>query len=282
MVVIAGSRSGEVIDLAPGQEVIIGRDSPAHLIIADRTVSRSHARVYRRDDEVRVQDLGSRNGTFVCNVRISEQRLEPGDHIQIGGLNVIRFDRGDALEVQYHQSLAKAAVIDPVSRVFNRRHLDERLQAEVSVARRSKAPLSLLIIDIDGFKRLNDEHGHPFGDRVLAALGGLLRSTVRREDTVARIGGDEFVVVARSTPLESACQLAERIRARVEGADCHEGDRRVPLGVSIGVAQLAPDAGATALLEMADRAAYAAKRGGRNRVVALGEDGSPALLAIRT
>lgn len=163
----------------------------------------------------------------------------------------------------------QAAFIDPVTGLFNRRHLDEALETAAAAARRRGMPLTVLMLDIDAFKPVNDRFGHACGDRALRAIGAWLSANVRSIDLVARYGGDEIVVVMPETNLATARHVAERLR-RLIGANPVPG---LPLGetgrltVSIGVAALdARDVDGAALLARADAALYAAKRAGRNRV----------------
>jgi diguanylate cyclase (GGDEF)-like protein len=168
--------------------------------------------------------------------------------------------------------LEQETITDHLTGVYNRRYLDRRLDEEFARARRHVQPLSVLLIDIDGFKQVNDRHGHATGDLALGHVGRLLLGTARSTDVVARYGGDELMVIAPSTPPSQALVLAERVRRRLE-AEPLQIDRAadehltVPLTVSVGVAALEWDmAGPAQLLEAADRALYRAKAGGRNRV----------------
>ncbi len=156
---------------------------------------------------------------------------------------------------------------DALTQVMNRRALMSRLSAEVDRARRYDSPLSLLMIDLDHFKQVNDTHGHLIGDEVLRETAALLQRTIRSVDVVARYGGEEFVVVLPETPLAGAVRFAERIRALIEQQEF--GSLRVKCSVSIGVA-LFPDAGVDSvddLLLRSDAALYRAKAEGRNRVM---------------
>ncbi len=154
---------------------------------------------------------------------------------------------------------------DPLTGVFNRRALSERLEEELERARRHDQPLALLMLDIDHFKTINDRFGHQMGDRVLVELGRCLRRQVRRIDFVARYGGEEFVILLPQTDLGGACRFAERLRRDI-GALTVEGLAE-PLSVSIGVTARQARDTADDLLKRADDALYAAKRAGRNRVI---------------
>jgi diguanylate cyclase (GGDEF)-like protein len=155
---------------------------------------------------------------------------------------------------------------DPLTGVQNRLAMETALKREIDLARRQRAPLSMLIIDADHFKRFNDQYGHAFGDDVLRALANAASATVRRSDLLFRFGGEEFVVLASHTNHEGATLLAERIREAVASIRTVRG-REIELSVSVGVAELRDDEDAERLFERADEAVYQAKEAGRNRVV---------------
>jgi len=182
-----------------------------------------------------------------------------------------------ARDVRRVAVLEEQSITDPLMGIYNRRHLDRRLEEEVGKALRYGLPLSALLLDIDNFKNINDEHGHAVGDRVLRALGALLLDAVRKADIVTRYGGEEVLVLAPHTSLSEGCLLAERLRSGVEskplvpGSETKHG-RPLHATLSIGVAALGPDVrDGAALLKAADEALYRAKREGRNRVVAAAE-----------
>lgn len=168
-------------------------------------------------------------------------------------------------------TLEQLSVTDPLTGLFNRRYLTEQLAKEVQRFLRLKHPFSVLIVDVDHFKRYNDAHGHPAGDQVLVRLAEILREATRGVDCPARYGGEEFLVMLPETPLTRATDVAERIRSRI--ADEYFGVWRVT--VSIGVAEF-PRHGDTpeALIASADAALYQAKEKSRDRVVAAGAAGS--------
>ncbi len=157
---------------------------------------------------------------------------------------------------------------DPLTGLANRRRLLEALRRDVAEACRYGQPLSLLLLDVDDLKAINDRQGHERGDRVLVSVGEVLRTNSRRSDLPARMGGDELALVAPQTSLEAATALAERIRGELAAS---RPDGQAGCTVSIGAATLAPPCGtrkAEDLLRAADRALYEAKRHGRNRVAA--------------
>jgi diguanylate cyclase (GGDEF)-like protein len=155
---------------------------------------------------------------------------------------------------------------DPLTGLPNRRHLEEQLEAAVSAARRHVRPLSVLFIDIDCFKRINDQSGYETGDDVLRTVGARVRLALRAEDLVGRWGGEEFVAVLPTTDLDGAVAVAERIRAAVAAHPVRIDDRQADVTVSVGCAS---DGGDPAeLIRQASGALRQAKRAGRNRVVA--------------
>ncbi|MGH9204915.1 MAG: diguanylate cyclase, partial [Vicinamibacterales bacterium] len=165
------------------------------------------------------------------------------------------------------QLYAQAAIVDPASGLFNRPYFQSRLEEELQRSSRHATPVSLLMIDIDAFKTINDTFGHVAGDTVIRDVSDILRRSVRLFDVCARYGGEEFAVLMPGSGVESATAIAERIRRRIQAyhsADKGLGNLRVT--VSIGVAESKRGAAAREMIERADSALYAAKRAGKNRV----------------
>jgi diguanylate cyclase (GGDEF)-like protein len=166
--------------------------------------------------------------------------------------------------------LAEQVGSDPLTGCLNRRALETRLQAEWRQAKRRGSTVGVLAIDVDDFKRINDERGHPFGDVVLRQLAEIMKSTARDTDAVARVGGDEFVIVLPDTGWQGAITFAERIRRKVDDFTFGGTTGEIPLTISIGVAlargtdPVSPEI----LLQEADRTMYKAKNGGKNRIFA--------------
>jgi two-component system cell cycle response regulator len=179
--------------------------------------------------------------------------------------------RAQALETTRadNRRLEALATTDPLTRVLNRRALLDRLTAEVDRARRFNSSLTLLLLDVDHFKQINDTSGHLVGDAVLRHLGALLEDAVRKVDVVARYGGEEFVVILPETVSEGGIIFAERLRERIAAQTFDAGaDRPVHLTVSIGIATFPSPRIATTedFFARADEALYRAKSGGRNQV----------------
>jgi diguanylate cyclase (GGDEF)-like protein len=169
-----------------------------------------------------------------------------------------------------NKKFRELAIRDGLTGLFNHRHGEDRLVDEVDRARKFKRELSLLFIDLDNFKFFNDKHGHLAGDEVLHSLGKLMSGATRDSDTLARWGGEEFIIIAPETDEHQACELAETIRKHVAEFAFPHADQQ-PLGfvsLSIGVATMSDGIdNAEELLRLADKAVYRAKESGRNRTV---------------
>lgn len=161
----------------------------------------------------------------------------------------------------------EAAERDPLTQLYNRGVFDRGLLRAVRSAEDEGAPLSLAVLDVDHFKQVNDEYGHPVGDQVLTRVAALLQAAVRQDDLAARIGGEEFALVLPGSPVEAASEVVERIRASVEAEIFGVEGATFSVTLSAGVAILDDDETAAALLKRADEALYAAKQAGRNQAV---------------
>lgn len=169
------------------------------------------------------------------------------------------------------QAAIELAVVDALTGLNNRRFLETHLATALDQTAHKGRPLSLMILDIDHFKSVNDTYGHDAGDEVLKAFAQRIKRVLRSADLVCRLGGEEFVVVMPDTPLAVAERIAERVRAAVEGARFPvdpNATRTIPVTTSIGLAERGADANAEALMRRADKALYASKTSGRNRVTA--------------
>lgn len=176
-----------------------------------------------------------------------------------------------------NNKLARLSVLDGLTEIYNRRYFETALEKEFQRSIRNQAPISVIMIDVDGFKAYNDQYGHPQGDRCLKQLAGVLKGTLKRShDFVARYGGEEFIVVLPETSRSGARNMAEALRARVEKLSIDHV--KAPVGacvtISAGVASLAPDrhSGPEELIWRADQALYESKMDGRNRVTLASED----------
>jgi diguanylate cyclase (GGDEF)-like protein len=168
-----------------------------------------------------------------------------------------------------HESLLRATTTDYKTGLRNDRYFSERCRIDCARSTRDGRCLSLLMLDLDNFKGVNDKYGHPFADEILAQLGRLLQGSLRPFDTAARIGGDEFAILLPDTNLRDAGRIAERLRQQIEGSEFSQGDRAARVSVTIGVAGWDPLRGGAfdETLRAADTMLLAAKKAGRNRVL---------------
>jgi two-component system cell cycle response regulator len=175
----------------------------------------------------------------------------------------------DSLRNKVQQSI-ELALVDPLTGLNNRRFLENHLATMLDQALRRRAPLSLMIFDIDHFKRVNDSHGHDAGDEVLKGFADRLRRVIRGGDLLCRLGGEEFVIVMPNSSVEIAAKVAERTRSAIEGEPfvIDKAGTTIPITVSVGVAGRGPGSDPDSLYRRADRALYRSKSEGRNRVTA--------------
>jgi len=168
--------------------------------------------------------------------------------------------------VMYEHKLIQMAKIDGLTGIYNRRYLDSRLTEEIERSRRHGNPLSILLLDIDHFKKINDTHGHLCGDYALRKISELLQELVRTSDILGRYGGEEFLCILPETPHEQAVVLAERCREQIATKPLACEDHQARITISIGVTGQHRDDTLDSIIKRADDALYQAKREGRNRV----------------
>lgn len=181
-----------------------------------------------------------------------------------------------AIGARLRRSLENQAARDPLTGLYNRRHVFRLVEGELKRHRRYGTALSVILIDADHFKRVNDIHGHCAGDAALRSIASVCTTSVRETDVVGRFGGEEFIVLLPHTDVTSAAVVAQRIRRRMDRTRARYRDRRIRVTLSLGVAEARPGAdGFDELLRLADEALYAAKRAGRNRVATALPDAGP-------
>jgi diguanylate cyclase (GGDEF)-like protein len=264
-------QAGQVSSLE-GPEIRIGRHPDNALVIDDEGMSRVHARVYYADSAYYVEDCGSSNGTYVNGARVDRQKLTDSMIIQLGPRVCLRFSVTDANQEQILRQLYESSVRDALTGAYNRHFFHERLAAELSYAGRHNSEASLLMFDVDLFKKVNDTYGHLAGDEVLKNVAATTSRMLRTEDVFARYGGEEFVVLLRGVPIRGAQRAGERLRTAIEKSPTRAGDRTIETTVSVGCASLAccERLNGDSLIATADRRLYTAKRAGRNRVISEG------------
>ncbi len=257
---------GKLISL-DGSELIVGRDSAVSMQLNDDSVSRRHAKIESLPDGDFVTDLGSTNGTWVNDRRVTVVQLRAGDRVRFGN-QIFDYLSASSLEAQYHESVYRIMTTDGLTQAHNRRFFVEALDREIMRARRRGTSLSVMMMDIDHFKLINDTWGHLAGDSVLTEFVRRVSGILHGDELLARVGGEEFGLMVPDASAPEAAQLAETIRLSLAGTPVMTETSGIPVTVSIGVAEYSISVTDTVsnLIQEADRHLYVAKNAGRNQV----------------
>ncbi len=276
LIQLSGNETGQNHRIS-AKTIRIGRDITCDICVDDPHVSRLHAEVVSVGTDIILRDLGSTNGIFVNGNKITEHRLLDGDKVLVGTRLYFRFTYQDSHDQNYQQSLFKAANMDALTQLYNKKYFLDVLPKEMSFSRRGKEHLSLMMIDVDHFKKINDTHGHLGGDAVLKAVGAHLNKQLRLENVACRYGGEEFSVILRNCTTELAHTVAERLRRSLEAERIQFGGKEIQVTISIGIATLFNENFATIedFIHKADEFLYQAKRSGRNRTITSAHPGQP-------
>lgn len=266
LVVIYGEELGRKFDLEEGK-LNIGRSSKSDIQIDHDSVSRQHVRITVIDGQAQIEDVGSTNGTFLNDESLEGKvQLRNNDLIKVGR-TVFKFIAHNNIEAAYHDEIYRLTTVDGLTQINNRRFFDEAIEREISRSRRYNRTLSLVLIDVDHFKRINDTFGHLAGDAVLKEVASAIKKRIRKEDLLARYGGEEFAVLTPEVDMKGALAMAEKVRKVVEKHEFSFDDEIIPVTISCGVSTLGKKSdGAEALVQRADEKLYEAKEAGRNQV----------------
>jgi diguanylate cyclase (GGDEF)-like protein len=266
LVVIYGLDLGRKYDLTR-QETVIGRSSRADIQIDQESISRNHAKVINGATHVVIRDMGSTNGTYVNDDLVQgDHQLRNGDLVKIGR-TIFKFIGGGNIEAAYHDEIYRLTTVDGLTQISNRRYFEEALEREISRCNRYGREMSLVLIDIDHFKKINDTYGHLAGDSVLKQLASTIKTKIRREDVFARYGGEEFALLLPEVDLRGAAVMAEKARRLVQSQKFEFDKQHIPVTISAGVAMLsATQRDPADVVRAADAKLYEAKTTGRNRV----------------
>ena len=271
LVLYSGAQPGQRFALPEGT-LSLGRAPDCQLLLDNAAISRRHAELQVQGAEVRLRDLDSVNGSWVNEHRLrGTVLLADGDMLRLGDV-VLKFFQRESIDALLHDRIYRMATVDAGTEVFTRRYVLDALARELRSARRNARPLSVMCIDLDHFKAVNDQWGHHAGDQVLREAAATAHATLRGTDVLGRTGGEEFLVVLPETALPEAQALAERVRAAIAArtvALAAPDGREVMHAqtASIGVASLDATAhNVRELLGAADARLYQAKHAGRNRV----------------
>jgi diguanylate cyclase (GGDEF)-like protein len=268
VMIINGADLGKRYILNDASYVIGRNPEKSNIVLDDRAVSAMHTRIdyNARKGRFFITDLESKNGIWVNARRIDAGPLTPGDKIFIGR-TILKFNIEDAFEDTFHSSVDKLMNVDELTGLPVKRIFDYKLEVMFNRASRRGRPLSLLMMDMDGLKSINDTHGHMLGSHSIATCGKIIGEIIGRQGQACRYGGDEFIAYLKNTSLEQATAVGEQIRSTIEGHTFRLNGTRVKPTISIGVAELTPGMeNHEALVHAADLALYRAKEAGRNIV----------------
>ncbi len=286
------------------RQYIIGRDETCDIVLSDNKVSRSHARLECADGFFLLTDLQSSNGTWYEGEKINEVKIREGASFRLASSNLsirsgdhdvmaddssndtmifekkiagilgkvgddsLAEDISDLKNIynKKKEKLSSLAFRDTLTGLNNRRFFDDKLNEEINRAIRYKRPLSLIMVDIDHFKKFNDNYGHQKGDEVLAVVSDILKKSIRSMDYICRYGGEEIAIILPETEITAAERVAETCREKVEKLSVKKA--AVSVTVSLGVSSVT-DMVKTyeKIISSADQALYKAKESGRNKVI---------------
>ena len=272
LVMISGTQLGRSFEIDK-DEFMVGRVDNCDLVVEDDLVSRHHCKIILTPDGAQIVDLASTNGTLVNGRRIDKVFLKEGDQIQVGSIAIFKFSMQGEAEAKFMAQLFTAATKDFLTNAYNKKFFVERLQSEFFYTLRHGGNLAILVLDIDHFKKVNDTYGHLAGDQALKLVALHLANNTRKDDMVARFGGEEFVILMRDCDLEQAKVLAEHLREGISKINVSSGDQKFSVTASIGISTLSEAnrksmQSPEILIDLADQRLYKAKQSGRNRVCA--------------
>lgn len=268
VIVYDGDEIGAVYSLTR-DETVFGRVPDCDVVLAEEKVSRRHALIRRTGtapDDFELVDLNSTNGTFLNGEPITRAAVRDGDKISIGG-STLKFALLDEQDLSFQAKVIEMIHVDDLTGLLTKRSLFRALEKELVRAERYERPVSVLMMDLDHFKTVNDTHGHLVGSHCLAQVGQVIRESTRSVDVNGRYGGEEFVSFLPETDIDEAAVVADRIREALDSRWFRRGETLYQVRISIGVS-VYPEHGETVeqLVHAADVALYRAKGAGRNRV----------------
>ncbi len=247
-----------------GEELIIGRSSDADIQIDRESVSRRHARLSHHEGGWQVADLQSTNGTYVNDQASRERQLADGDYLKIGNA-IFRYFSGPSIVSSVHEELYRLAVICELTQAYNRRYFIDLLERAVAHAQHYGRSLSLVALDIDQLKQVNENHGHLIGDQVIKELARRTLLRIDRFEVLCRYEGTQFLLLLPEADNAQALLRGEELRQAICSEPVRCEDEIITITVSAGVRTLDSEADAPALIRVTQEAMQRAKKLGRNR-----------------
>ena len=246
---------------------VLGRDPNCAVPLHDFGVSRKHASITPlKNGTYLLRDLGSTNGTRVNGGPVLAPKVLTGGEKIFVGDTVLRFAIADEVEIDFHSEIATLVSTDPLTGLPSKRVFDQAFEFSLQSAKKANSPLAMLMMDMDGVKRINDTHGHLFGAHVIGETGRIISRMVGSKGQACRFGGDEFSAFLYNHNLEDAAKVAEAIRVAVETAGMEKDGIALQPTLSIGIACYPAIDQTLDLLMSADKALYLAKAKGKNQV----------------
>lgn len=246
----------------------VGRSPEADIVIDDDTISRIHFNIRSLGPQVYFLDNNSTNGVYINGEKLPNGSIEVGANIHIGG-TVMKLEMLAPCDVELRQSLFKRANFDLLTGAYNRHYFVDHAVKELALVQREHRPLKLVMLDLDHFKKINDQHGHSAGDYVLREFSDLIGGFKREYDLFCRYGGEEFILMLLgSIRLSDVGTICERIRGLIENHKFEFGGEIINVTASLGgcFVENTADLSIDSIIEMADKALYVSKESGRNMV----------------
>jgi diguanylate cyclase (GGDEF)-like protein len=270
LLVVSGPHIGRSFPVDK-DEFMIGRVENCDLEVEDDLVSRHHCKLVVSSEGTTLIDLASTNGTLLNGHRVERSLLNEGDQIQVGSSTILKFHLQEEVERKFLAELYNAATKDFLTGAYSKKYFMDRLSSEFFYVQRNRGQLSVLILDLDFFKKVNDTYGHLAGDLTLKRVAQHLINNTRKHDLVARFGGEEFIVFMRECDLRQAQALAEHLRSGIANLKIDYNGKSFQVTTSIGIATMNEEnrdqfPNLDDLLALADANLYKAKSEGRNRV----------------